>query len=499
MATVIPGDLSEVRDTQKVPSGKRKRGETKPRKNFPCQLCDKAFNSVEKLKVHSYSHTGERPYKCIQQDCTKAFVSKYKLQRHMATHSPEKTHKCNYCEKMFHRKDHLKNHLHTHDPNKETFTCEECGKNYNTKLGFKRHLALHAATSGDLTCKVCLQTFESTGVLLEHLKSHAGKSSGGVKEKKHQCEHCDRRFYTRKDVRRHMVVHTGRKDFLCQYCAQRFGRKDHLTRHMKKSHNQELRKVKTEPVDFLDPFTCNVSVPIKDELLPVMSLPSSELLSKPFTNTLQLNLYNTPFQSMQSSGSAHQMITTLPLGMTCPIDMDAVHPSHHLSFKYPFSSTSYAISIPEKEQPLKGEIESYLMELQGSVPPSSQDSQASSSKLALEPQIGSLDDGTGDLSLSKSSISISEPLNTAALDFSQLFNFIPLSGPPYNPISVGSLGVSSPQEEAHSSVAQLPPQTQELPDPAGTIGLGSLHSLSAAFTSSLSTSTTLPRFHQAFQ
>ncbi|XP_059757615.1 zinc finger protein PLAG1 isoform X1 [Balaenoptera ricei] len=499
MATVIPGDLSEVRDTQKVPSGKRKRGETKPRKNFPCQLCDKAFNSVEKLKVHSYSHTGERPYKCIQQDCTKAFVSKYKLQRHMATHSPEKTHKCNYCEKMFHRKDHLKNHLHTHDPNKETFTCEECGKNYNTKLGFKRHLALHAATSGDLTCKVCLQTFESTGVLLEHLKSHAGKSSGGVKEKKHQCEHCDRRFYTRKDVRRHMVVHTGRKDFLCQYCAQRFGRKDHLTRHMKKSHNQELRKVKTEPVDFLDPFTCNVSVPIKDELLPVMSLPSSELLSKPFTNTLQLNLYNTPFQSMQSPGSAHQMITTLPLGVTCPIDMDAVHPSHHLSFKYPFSSTSYAISIPEKEQPLKGEIESYLMELQGSVPPSSQDSQASSSKLALEPQIGSLDDGTGDLSLSKSSISISEPLNTAALDFSQLFNFIPLSGPPYNPISVGSLGVSSPQEEAHSSVAQLPPQTQDLPDPASTIGLGSLHSLSAAFTSSLSTSTTLPRFHQAFQ
>lgn len=82
MATVIPGDLSEVRDTQKVPSGKRKRGETKPRKNFPCQLCDKAFNSVEKLKVHSYTHTGERPYKCTQQDCTKAFVSKYKLLRY---------------------------------------------------------------------------------------------------------------------------------------------------------------------------------------------------------------------------------------------------------------------------------------------------------------------------------------------------------------------------------------------------------------------------------
>ncbi|XP_038622552.1 zinc finger protein PLAG1 isoform X2 [Tachyglossus aculeatus] len=422
-------------------------------------------------------------------------------QKHMATHSPEKTHKCNYCEKMFHRKDHLKNHLHTHNPNKEAFKCEECGKNYNTKLGFKRHLALHAATSGDLTCKVCLQTFESTGVLLEHLKTHAGKSSGGVKEKKHQCEHCDRRFYTRKDVRRHMVVHTGRKDFLCQYCAQRFGRKDHLTRHMKKSHNQELLKVKTEPMDLLDPFTCNVSVPIKDELLPVMSLPSSELTSKPFTNTLQLNLYNSQIQSMQASGPAHPMVgPSLPLGMPCPLDMDSVHPAHQLSLKYPLTSTSYAVSMPEKEQPLKGEIESYLMELQGGMPSSSQDTQASSSKLGLEPQVGPLDAGSGEGPLSKGSVSISEPLNAPPLDFCQLFNFIPVNGPPYNPsVSVGSLGMSYSPEEAHSSLAQLPPPTQDPQDPGNSIGLGSLHSLSAAFTSSLSTTTTLPRFHQAFQ
>ncbi|KAM3927766.1 zinc finger protein PLAG1 isoform 1-T1 [Leptodactylus fuscus] len=498
MATVIPGDLSEVRDTQKVPSGKRKRGETKPRKNFPCQLCDKAFNSVEKLKVHSYTHTGERPYKCTQQDCTKAFVSKYKLLRHMATHSPEKTHKCNYCEKMFHRKDHLKNHLHTHDPNKEAFKCEECGKNYNTKLGFKRHLALHAATSGDLTCKVCLQTFESTVVLLEHLKTHAGKSSSGVKEKKHQCEHCDRRFYTRKDVRRHMVVHTGRKDFLCQYCAQRFGRKDHLTRHMKKSHNQELLKVKTEPMDLLDHFTC--SVPIKDELLPVMSLSSSELTSKPFTNNLQLNLYNTQLQSMQSSATTHQMVAPpLSLGMPCPIDMDPVHPSHQLSLKYPLNSTSYAVSMPDKEQPLKVEIESYLMELQSGMTPASQES-PSSSKLGLDPQVGPLDDGADGVSLSKSSVSISEPLNASSLDFNQLFNFIQSNGPPYSaPVSVGSLGMGYSQEEASSSMAQLPPQPQDPQDPSNNICFGPLHSLSSAFTSNLNTTTTLPRFHQAFQ
>uniref|UniRef100_A0A8C5CIV5 Pleiomorphic adenoma gene 1 n=1 Tax=Gadus morhua TaxID=8049 RepID=A0A8C5CIV5_GADMO len=362
----------------------RRRAEGKPKKNFPCQVCQKAFNSVEKLKVHSYSHTGERPYRCSHPECTKAFVSKYKLLRHTATHSPEKNHKCSYCEKMFHRKDHLKNHLHTHDPYKEAFACPQCGKSYNTKLGFKRHLALHAAHSGDLTCQVCLQPYASTAVLLEHLKTHAGKSSNGAKEKKHRCEHCERRFYTRKDVRRHMVVHTGRKDFLCQYCAQRFGRKDHLTRHVKKSHARELLRVKTEPADSLETFVCDL----------------------------------TP----QLAG-----------------------------FKGELS--------PPPAAPLKGELETYLMELQSAMPSSS--ALASSSSL---------------------------------LDFSQLFNFLPLHGPPYHPAGAGpAVTLGAPYPPAHEPAALV--RSPEGPEARE----GALQGLPASFISNLSAPTTLPRFHQAFQ
>ena len=49
-------------------------------------------------------------------------------------------------------------------------------------------------------------------------------------DRKFRCDHCERRFFTRKDLRRHLVVHTGKRDFLCQFCPQRFGRKDHLVR-----------------------------------------------------------------------------------------------------------------------------------------------------------------------------------------------------------------------------------------------------------------------------
>ncbi|XP_056290604.1 zinc finger protein PLAG1 [Pseudoliparis swirei] len=471
MATGTQGHRDHVLERTKLAAsaGRRRRAEGKPKKNFPCQECQKAFNSLEKLKVHSYSHSGERPYRCSQPDCTKAFVSKYKLLRHMATHSPEKNHKCSYCEKMFHRKDHLKNHLHTHDPYKEAFGCQECGKTYNTKLGFKRHLALHAANSGDLTCQVCLQPFPSTGVLLEHLKTHAGKSSGGTKEKKHRCEHCERRFYTRKDVRRHMVVHTGRKDFLCQYCAQRFGRKDHLTRHVKKSHARELLRVKTEPADSLEPGGGydSASGGVKGEA------------------PHQLGMYAGP-------------------GLEAEPFPAATHP---FSFKYPLGSTftSYAAAAAaqEREHNLKGELESYLMELQSAMPSSSaaQEPQVSASKLELEPQVGLEEVKMSNQATAAAAAGDFLASSSSLMDFSQLFNFLPLNGPPYSP--AGGSGAQQgaaypPGEEPAAPLVQLPLRPPEGPE-AAAAGGGPLQRLPSSFISNLSTPTTLPRFHQAFQ
>lgn len=48
---------------------------------YPCQLCGKTFLTLEKFTIHNYSHSRERPYKCLQPDCGKAFISRYKLMR----------------------------------------------------------------------------------------------------------------------------------------------------------------------------------------------------------------------------------------------------------------------------------------------------------------------------------------------------------------------------------------------------------------------------------
>ncbi|NWX56277.1 PLAL2 protein, partial [Promerops cafer] len=466
----------------------RPRGEeTESQGRCQCELSEPSFPHVDKLRTHTLSHSEQRPYNCPQLHCGKAFASKYKLCRHMATHSAQKPHQCMYCEKMFHRKDHLRNHLQTHDPNKEALHCPECGKNYNTKLGFRRHLAMHAAASGDLSCKVCLQTFESTQVLLEHLKAHSRRASGGAKEKKHPCDHCDRRFYTRKDVRRHLVVHTGRKDFLCQYCAQRFGRKDHLTRHMKKSHSQELLKIKTEPVDMLGLLSCSSSVAVKEELSPVLCMASRDMMGgKSFPGMLPVGMYSTHLQTMPSSGMPHSLVpNSLPMGMSYPLESSSpISSPPQPPPKYQLGSTSY---LPEKLP--KVEVDSFLSDFPGSLSLSSGDPQSSS------PQPPALDEAL----LSKSPANLSEALCAANMDFSHLLGFLPLNLPPCNPpVSSGGLVMGYSQGEAQPLLTTLQHQPQESPGAGASLNFGPLHSLPPVFTSSLST-TTLPRFHQAFQ
>lgn len=379
---------------------------------------------------------------------------------------------------MFHRKDHLRNHLQTHDPHKEALHCLECGKNYNTKLGYRRHLAMHAAASGDLSCKVCLQMFESTQVLLEHLKAHSRRPSGTVKEKKHPCDHCDRRFYTRKDVRRHLVVHTGRKDFLCQYCAQRFGRKDHLTRHMKKSHSQELLKIKAEPVDMLGLLSCSSAVTVKEELSPVLCMNS-----KSFPGMLPVGMYGAHVPAMPGmpSGMPHSLVPNpLPMGMNYPLEPSSPPQPPP---KYQLGSTSY---MPDKLP--KVEVDSCLAELPGSLPHVPGEPTASCS-----PQPASLEESL----LSKSPALLSEALCAANMDFSHLLGFLPLNLPSCNPpVSSAGLVMGYSQAETQSLLTALPPQ--ESPGAPASLGFGALHSLPSVFSPSLG-ATTLPRFHQAFQ
>lgn len=224
-----------------------------PKKPHLCSICNKNFQSSNKLISHQLVHTGGTPFKC--EHCKKSFSSKFKLVRHVLIHSDRKPFSCTVCERTFHRKDHLKNHIKVHSPSKKIYVCEKtnCRKEYTSVMSYRKHLALHSAEEGGLECKICLKTFETKADILYHLKIHAGsRTVKNPNEKKFTCDYCDRKFFTRKDVRRHLVVHTGTRNFLCQFCPQRFGRKDHLVRHIKKSHSTNYSESESTDVSQVD-------------------------------------------------------------------------------------------------------------------------------------------------------------------------------------------------------------------------------------------------------
>lgn len=49
---------------------------------YICATCHKAFSRPSSLKIHSHSHTGEKPFKCPHPGCGKAFSVRSNMKRH---------------------------------------------------------------------------------------------------------------------------------------------------------------------------------------------------------------------------------------------------------------------------------------------------------------------------------------------------------------------------------------------------------------------------------
>ncbi|KAE8297652.1 Zinc finger protein 219 [Larimichthys crocea] len=93
------------------------------------------------------------------------------------------------------------------------FSCPHCEKTYGLKRDLKEHMVLH---TGEKPPPPSLQQDDLHTASEGNLECHLRIHNG---EKPYPCTECDQSFSQKPELRRHMFSHTG-GGFLCSYCGK---------------------------------------------------------------------------------------------------------------------------------------------------------------------------------------------------------------------------------------------------------------------------------------
>ena len=168
-----------------------------------------------------------RPYKC--KICGFRFKQQSRLERHLNIHT--RPYKCSFCNRKFAHEYLQEMHERSH---KGTLPqCTLCGGRY---VCLQKHMENQHDDTVDTVkhvCSLCKKEYKKKKNLKEHMMSHSG-------ERPYSCQDCGKRFRTGRDLRTHcMGVHVKEKvkNHVCNVCGKGFAVSNYLRIHMSTHSN----------------------------------------------------------------------------------------------------------------------------------------------------------------------------------------------------------------------------------------------------------------------
>lgn len=161
--------------------------------------------------------------------CEKQFARMAILKRHIKTHMSDKPHRCEFCMKTFTEKCQLTRHVKRHQSTREKrYECNSCNKKYRDAYDLTIHIRTHTGVK-PYSCKQCSAKFTTSRLLASHMRTHK-------QERSFPCRLCTKSFIHSSNLASHMKIHTGERPYVCHVCDKSFLQSSNLKLHMR-SHD----------------------------------------------------------------------------------------------------------------------------------------------------------------------------------------------------------------------------------------------------------------------
>ncbi|KAK2580433.1 hypothetical protein KPH14_006178 [Odynerus spinipes] len=196
---------------------------------FMCYLCDKQFLSKSVLKEHMHSHEEIRralSLKKVPEKSQKVPSTSPKMPP-----SGKRANKCPYCGKEYLYIISFSKHLKQHEKEKEeSMPLEISFHEDEHSLGFDNH---SNSQYSDSECKRKTRQDEYDDCEEDKDEQETDKQKKKSQLETFECDQCSEKFYTRRRLRKHALLHVNYK---CNVCNVKFDEleklKDHRAKHV---------------------------------------------------------------------------------------------------------------------------------------------------------------------------------------------------------------------------------------------------------------------------